>query len=124
VPYFAFMLMGALAAIPPETQEAARIDGASERQVFFDVTLPQIAPVLGVAVVLKSVFALKVFDMIVTMTGGGPGVSTTTLGFYAYHLGFRSYDFGMASAVAYMLTAILFLLSLSYMRFMFRKRPA
>jgi multiple sugar transport system permease protein len=124
VPYFAFMLMGALAAIPPETQEAARIDGASERQVFFDVTLPQIAPVLGVAIVLKSVFALKVFDMIVTMTGGGPGVSTTTLGFYAYHLGFRSYDFGMASAVAYMLTAILFLLSLSYMRFMFRKRPA
>ena len=60
-PYFTFMLMGGLAAIPPETQEAARIDGASDWRVFFDVTLPQLAPVLTVAIILKSVFALKVF---------------------------------------------------------------
>ena len=61
-PYFTFMLMGGLASIPPETQEAARIDGAGEWRVFRDVTLPQLAPVLLVAVILKSVFALKVFD--------------------------------------------------------------
>lgn len=120
-PYFAFMLMGGLASIPPETQEAARIDGASEWRVFFDVTLPQLASVLMIAVILKSVFALKVFDSIVTMTAGGPGRSTTTLAFFAYHLGFRDYDFGYAAAVAYVLTAVLFLISLSYMRFMFRK---
>ncbi len=120
-PYFAFMLMGGLAAIPPETQEAARIDGASNWRVFRDVTLPQLAPVLIVAIILKSVFALKVFDSIVTMTAGGPGHSTTTLGFFAYHIGFRNYDFGYAAAVAYILTGILFLLSLSYMRFAFRK---
>jgi multiple sugar transport system permease protein len=122
-PYFTFMLMGGLASIPPETQEAARIDGASSWRVFRDVTLPQLAPVLVVAVILKSVFALKVFDAIVTMTAGGPGRSTTTLAFFAYHLGFRDYDFGYAAAVAYILTAILFLLSLSYMRFAFRKLP-
>ena len=122
-PYFTFMLMGGLASIPPETQEAGRIDGATNVQVFRDITLPQLAPVLIVAVILKSVFALKVFDAIVTMTGGGPGRSTTTLAFYAYHLGFRDYDFGSAAAVAYVLTAILFILSLSYMRFAFR-RPA
>jgi multiple sugar transport system permease protein len=120
-PYFAFMLMGGLSAIPPETQEAARIDGASNWRVFRDVTLPQLAPVLIVAVILKSVFALKVFDSIVTMTAGGPGHSTTTLAFFAYHIGFRNYDFGYAAAVAYILTAILFLLSLSYMRFAFKK---
>ena len=120
-PYFAFMLMGGLASIPPETQEAARIDGAREWRVFFDVTLPQLAPVLMVAVILKAVFALKVFDSIVTMTAGGPGRSTTTLAYFAYHLGFRDYDFGYAAAVAYVLTFILFLISLSYMRFMFRK---
>ncbi len=119
-PYFTFMLMGGLASIPPETQEAARIDGASDRRVFFDVTLPQLAPVLIVAVILKSVFALKVFDSIVTMTAGGPGRSTTTLAYFAYHIGFRDYDFGYAAAVAYILTAILFLLSLSYMRFAFK----
>ena len=119
-PYFTFMLMGGLASIPPETQEAARIDGASDRRVFFDVTLPQLAPVLIVAVILKSVFALTVFDSIVTMTAGGPGRSTTTLAYFAYHIGFRDYDFGYAAAVAYILTAILFLLSLSYMRFAFK----
>ena len=84
-PYFTFMLMGGLASIPPETQEAARIDGASNWRVFRDVTLPQLAPVLAVAIILKSVFALKVFDSIVTMTSGGPGRSTTTLSYFAYH---------------------------------------
>ena len=122
-PYFTFMLMGGLAAIPPDTQEAARIDGATNWRVFRDVTLPQLMPVLAVAIILKSVFALKVFDSIVTMTAGGPGRSTTTLAFFAYYLGFRDYDFGYAAAVAYILTAILFLLSLSYIRLSFR-RPA
>ena len=119
-PYFTFMLMGGLSAVPPETQEAARIDGASNIRVFFDVTLPQLAPVLVVATILKSVFALKVFDTIVTMTSGGPGRSTTTLGYFAYQVGFRDYDFGYAAAFAYMLTAILFLLSLFYVRMTFR----
>ena len=120
-PYFTFMLMGGLASIPPETQEAARIDGATNWQVFRDVTLPQLAPVLAVAAILKTVFALKVFDSIVTMTGGGPGLETSTLAFFAYNKGFRDYDMGYAAAVAYVLTALLFALSFFYMRFIFKK---
>ncbi len=120
-PYFAFMLMGGLSAIPPETQEAARIDGASNWRVFRDITLPQLKPVLVVAIILKSVFALKVFDAIVTMTAGGPGRETTTLGYFAYQIGFRDYHFGYAAAVAYVLTAIMFALSLVYMRIAFRR---
>lgn len=121
VPYFTFMLMGGLASIPPDTQEAAEIDGASAWRVFRDVTLPQLAPVLAVAVVLKTVFALKVFDAVVTMTGGGPGTSTVTLAFFAYQLGFRDYDMGYAAAVSYVLTGVLLVLSLFYMRLIFRK---
>ena len=120
-PYFTFMLMGGLASIPPETQEAARIDGATNWQVFRDVTLPQLAPVLAVAAILKTVFALKVFDSIVTMTGGGPGLETSTLAFFAYNKGFRDYDMGYAAAVSYVLTALLFALSFFYMRFLFKK---
>lgn len=120
-PYFTFMLMGGLASIPPETQEAARIDGATNWRVFLDVTLPQLAPVLVVATILKTVFALKVFDSIVTMTGGGPGLETTTLAYFAYNIGFRAYDMGYAAAVAYVLTAILFALSFFYMHFLFKK---
>ncbi len=120
-PYFTFMLMGGLASIPPETQEAAGIDGSNAWRVFRDITLPQLAPVLGVAVILKSVFALKVFDSVVTMTGGGPGTSTSTLSFFAYQIGFRNYDMGYAAAVSYLLTAVLVVLSLIYMRMVFRK---
>ncbi len=120
-PYFAFMLMGALAGVPPETLEAARIDGAGEARVFRLVTLPQIAPVLAVVVVLKTVFALKAFDMIVTMTGGGPGRATTTLAYFAYQVGFRDYDMGYAAAVSYILTALLVAFSLIYMRLLFRQ---
>ena len=121
VPYFTFMLMGGLASIPSETQEAAEIDGAGRWRVFRDITLPQLAPVLAVAVVLKTVFALKVFDAVVTMTGGGPGTSTTTLAFFAYQLGFRDYDMGYAAAVSYVLTGVLLVLSLLYMRLIFRR---
>ena len=116
-PYFAFMLMGGLASVPGETQEAARIDGASDLRVFLSITLPQMAPVIAVAVILKTVFALKVFDSIVTMTGGGPGLETNTLAFFAYNMGFRDYDMGYAAAIAYVLTILLFALSFSYMRF-------
>lgn len=123
-PYFTFMLMGGLAGVPPETQEAARIDGAGELAIFRRITLPQIAPVLAVAAVLRTVFALKTFDMIVTMTSGGPGTSTTTLAYFAYQIGFRDYDMGYASAVAWVLTAILVGLSLVYMRMIFRTEPA
>ena len=121
-PYFAFMLMGGLASVPAETQEAARIDGASDIRIFFSITLPQMAPVLTVAVILKTVFALKVFDRIVTMTGGGPGLETSTLAFFAYNTGFRDYDMGYAAAIAYVLTIILFALSFVYMRFIMPAR--
>ena len=123
-PYFAFMLMGALATVPPETLEAARIDGAGEATVFRRITAPQIAPVLAVAVVLKTVFALKAFDTIVTLTGGGPGRATTTLAMLAYQIGFRDYDMGYAAAVSYVLTAVLVAISFLYVRLMFRGAAA
>lgn len=59
-PYFALIFIGALASVPKETQEAAEIDGASPLRVFFTITLPQLVPVLAVAIVLKAIFALKV----------------------------------------------------------------
>ena len=114
--------MGGLASVPAETQEAARFDGASDIRIFFSITLPQMAPVLTVAVILKTVFALKVFDSIVTMTGGGPGLETSTLAFFAYNTGFRDYDMGYAAAIAYVLTIILFALSFVYMRFIMPAR--
>ena len=121
-PYFTFMLMGGLASIPPETQEAARIDGSGAWRVFRDVTLPQLAPVLGVAVILKSVFALKVFD-------SSRDDDRRRAGHQHEHAVLlrlsdrlpRLRDGLCRRGVSYLLTAVLVVLSLLYMRMVFRR---
>ncbi len=121
-PYMTLVILGGLASIPAETEEAARVDGASEWAVFRDVTLPQLLPVLGIVLVLKTVFALKAFDTIFTLTNGGPGTSTQTLAYFVYHTAFNYYDMGYAAAAAWVLTALLLALSGFYLRLLFRKR--
>ncbi len=121
-PYMTLVILGGLASIPAETEEAARVDGASEWAVFRDVTLPQLLPVLGLVLVLKTVFALKAFDTIFTLSSGGPGTSTQTLAYFVYHTAFNYYDMGYAAAAAWVLTALLLALSGFYLRLVFRKR--
>lgn len=120
-PYMTLVILGGLASIPTETEEAARVDGASEWAVFRDVTLPQLLPVLGIVLVLKTVFALKAFDTIFTLSNGGPGTSTQTLAYFVYHTAFSYYDMGYAAAAAWVLTALLLALSGFYLRLVFRK---
>jgi multiple sugar transport system permease protein len=121
-PYMTLVILGGLASIPAETEEAARVDGASEWAVFRDVTLPQLLPVLGIVLVLKTVFALKAFDTIFTLSNGGPGTSTQTLAYFVYHTAFNYYDMGYAAAAAWVLTALLLALSGFYLRLVFRRR--
>ena len=120
-PYMTLVLMGGLASIPKETEEAARIDGATPWRVFCDVTLPQLAPVLGITLVLKTVFALKAFDTIFTLSNGGPGNATQTLALYVYHTAFNYYDMGYAAAAAFILAGVLLLLATLYLRLVFKK---
>lgn len=120
-PYMTLVMLGGLASIPTETQEAARIDGASSWAVFRDITWPQLLPVVGVVLVLKTVFALKAFDTIYTLTNGGPGNATKTLAYFVYEQGFNYYDMGYAAASAYLLTAVLLVLAGFYLRLVFAK---
>jgi multiple sugar transport system permease protein len=121
VPYMTLVVLGGLAALPKEPEEAARIDGATEWQVLRDVTIPALLPVLAVVAILKTVFALKMFDQVVTLTGGGPGNSTVTLAYLVFSIAFRWYDMGYASAVAWILTAMLVFLAIWYMKLILRK---
>lgn len=120
-PYMTLVILGGLASVPPETQEAAEVDGAGPIRVFWDVTLPQLMPVLGIVVILKSVFALKAFDSIFTLTNGGPGTSTQTLAYYVYNSAFGYYDMGYAAAAAYLLTATLLCIAMFYLRLVLKK---
>ena len=117
-PYMTLVLLGGLASLPRDSEEAARIDGASEWRVFRDVTLPQLRPVIAVVALLKTVFALKMFDQVVTLTGGGPGNRTATFAYLIYRVAFSAFDMGQASALAWLLTIVLIALGAYYMRFL------
>lgn len=121
-PYMTFMCLGGLASIPRETEEAARIDGASNLRIMFGIILPQMKGVLLVTAVLKTIFALKMFDQVVTLTGGGPGTSTETMAFFIFNVGFKWFDMGYASALAWILTVIMMLISAWYVRMLLSER--
>ena len=120
-PYMTLVLLGGLASIPAETQEAAKVDGASNWAVFRDITLPQLKGVIAIVLLLKTVFALKAFDTIYTLSSGGPGTSTQTLAYFVYQTAFNYYDLGYAAAAAYVLTAVLMVLAGFYLRLLFAK---
>lgn len=119
IPFLTLVLIGGLASIPQETQEAAQVDGAPAWKVFRDVTLPQLLPVLAVVVILKAIFSLKTFDLVFMLTNGGPGNATQTLSHYVYFNGFKYAEFGYASAVAWLMVIPMMVLTYFYARFVF-----
>ncbi len=121
-PLYALMFIGSLGSIPPEIWEAAKVDGANSAQVFFKITLPMLKPVLVVATLLKTIFSLKLFDQVVTMTGGGPGRATQTLNYYVYQQGFRFLDMGYASALAYLLLIALGIFAYLYVKVLYGRQ--
>jgi multiple sugar transport system permease protein len=120
VPYVTLMIMAALSTVPQDAREAAQIDGASSWQVFRDITLPHLAPTIAVATVLKCIFSLKAFDLIYTITGGGPGNATQVLSHYVYLQGFKYFDLGYAAALSFLLIVPMALLAWAYIRLSYR----
>jgi multiple sugar transport system permease protein len=96
----AFFFMGALAMIPRDILEAATIDGARRWRRFLSVTLPMVIPTVFVALLYRTQDALRVFDVVYGLTGGGPGTTTDTMSSFAYKTYFRYAQFGHASAYA------------------------
>jgi multiple sugar transport system permease protein len=111
-PMIALIAMAGLAGLPGDPFEAARVDGASSWQVLWHVTLPLLRPTITVAVLLRMIDALKTFDIIYTMTGGGPGFGSETLNIYAYQQAFNYYNFGYVSSVLVIFFAIVLGMSL------------
>ena len=110
-PFMFLMLLAGLSSLPIEPMESARVDGASAWQSFLHITWPLLAPTVLVAVLIRSVDAVKVFDLVYIMTFGGPGNATETLSLYAYRKGFIQSDIGYGAAVALVLTVIVTILS-------------
>jgi multiple sugar transport system permease protein len=105
---FAFLLVyAALQNIPQEIYESAAIDGARYRQVVLRITLPILKPALAIIAMLRLIDSFRTFDTIYILTGGGPGISTQTIGIYIYKTAFITGDFGLASAASVTLVLLL-----------------
>jgi multiple sugar transport system permease protein len=113
-PFVMLMLLAGLQGIPEQYYEAAKIDGANDVQLFRYITLPGLRSIIVVLLLLTVVFSLNAFDMLVTMTGGGPGGSSEILGLFIYRLAFTNFDFAGASAVGMTLLVIATVLFLVY----------
>jgi len=115
-PLIALMFIGALGTISPSIFEAAKLDGTNNFQLFYHITLPLLKPIILVIVLLRIIFSLKMFDQVVTMTGGGPGTSTQVFNFFIYTTGFRYMDMGYAGALAAILVVIMAIVSSVYVK--------
>jgi multiple sugar transport system permease protein len=119
-PMIALILLAALQGVPIEHYEAARIDGASGWQSFWHITLPGIRSAIVVALILRSVDALKTFDIIYVITEGGPGIASETLNVLAFKTGFQFFHAGYAATLLIFLMTLV--LAIAYLLNIVRRR--
>jgi ABC-type sugar transport system permease subunit len=112
----AFFLLAGLTTIPRELYEAARVDGYGPVGAFLHITLPLLRPVIVVVLVLRTIEAFKVFDIIYVMTGGGPANGTQSIAYYTYQRAFSDEFFGYGSALAYLIVIFIMALAILYIR--------
>ena len=99
---FVFLLsLAAIMAVDRSMIEAAQIDGASGWAVFRRITLPTIAPVLSMVMLIRFVDIMRIFDMVLSLTAGGPGTRTETLSLYTYEAGFQDFSLSYTGAIAF-----------------------
>lgn len=121
VSFMILLLLAGLSSLPREPYEASRIDGAREFQQFFYITLPLMRPVISVALILRTIFAFRTYDLIYVLTRGGPGVSTEVLSYFIYRRTFMGLKPAEAAATSYILLIII--LSLVAFAFKYIYKP-
>lgn len=116
IPFNMTILYSGLQDIPDELYEAAALDGAVGWRAFLHVTWPLLRPVVGVVLVLGVVYTLKVLDIILGLTDGGPANATVTLATQSYKLSFANFEFGQGAALGNILVVISLVFALVYLR--------
>mgnify|MGYP000866504107 FL=1 len=121
VSFVILILLGGLSSLPAEPFEAARIDGASRVQIFRFITLPLLKPVLMIVIMLRSIDAFREFDIIYSLTQGGPGDATRVFSLELYLTTFERGQIGIAAAQALLLALITMLLATGLIRYLNQK---
>ena len=115
-PMITIIVLAGLAGLSTEPYESAMVDGANGRQVLFQITLPMLMPTILTAVILRAIDALKTYDIIYSMTGGGPGYASENLNVLAFKYSFEYFRMGQSAVMLVFLFAIVMLFSLMVMR--------
>ena len=123
-PFMFVILLAGLTSIPPNLYEAAELDGVSAWQVFWFVTVPHIAPMMLLALTFRLLDAIRMFDTIFIMTGGGPGTQTYTASFYLYTVGFTQFHLSQATAGSWLFLFFTALVVTLLVRRLLRAEPA
>lgn len=118
-PFMFLVFLSGLAVLDPEVFEAADIDGASGWDKLWHLTVPLLRPIIIVALLIRGLDALKFFDLIFTLTGGGPGNSTETISFFIYQTGYQFFRLGYGAAASFILLILLVVL-LTFLLKMFK----
>lgn len=116
IPFNVVLIYSGLQDIPEELYEAAALDGATGARAFWYVTLPLLRPVISVVLLLGVVYTIKVVDIILALTGGGPANATQTISIQSYQASFVNFDFGLGAAFGNILIVISLIFSAIYLR--------
>jgi glucose/mannose transport system permease protein len=114
------MYLAGLRSIPDELREAARVDGASEMQILRRILLPMLRPITLSAVIVLGHISLKIFDLVVSMTGPGPAFATDVPAFFMWDTTFRGNNFAQGAAIAILLLFLVAVLVIPYLRYTIR----
>lgn len=109
-PFVTLVMLAGLLSLPREPFEAAVMDGAGAVQIFRDVTLPLMRPIIALVLLLRGIDAFKEFDKVFVLTGGGPGIATEMLSIYAFRINFKDWDLGYGAVCAFMIYLVVLIM--------------
>lgn len=123
-PLMVIIILAGLKSLPAEPYEAAMLDGATPVQLFFLITVPLLRPTLLVALLIRTLDALKIFDIIWAITGGGPGTATTVANLRIYEIGMQHLRIGYAAAISNVLLVIGLIAGIMFIQFLYKGKEA
>jgi multiple sugar transport system permease protein len=109
-PFVTLVMLSGLLSLPKEPFEAAVMDGAGPAQIFRDVTLPLMRPIIALVLLLRGIDAFKEFDKVFILTGGGPGIATEMLSIYTFRINFKDWDLGYGAVCAFMVYLVVLIM--------------
>lgn len=121
-PFVILVLLASISSVSEDIIEASKIDGANSFQAYWNIIFPHLKPAVGIILLIRIPDALKMYDIVYILTGGGPANSTQVISYYVYNQGFKQLKFGEASAASFLLFIVIAAFTILFNRIVSRKK--